>query len=156
MNINLTIVGQAIAFAIFIWFTARFVWPPLMKAVEDRQKQIADGLAAAERGKQDLDLASKRSADLLREAKQQAAEIILQTEKRRDEMIEEAKTAAKAEGERQLAAAKADIDQEVFRAREALRQQVADLAVNAAEKILRREIDPARHADLLDAVRQQL
>ena len=156
MNINLTIVGQAIAFAIFIWFTARFVWPPLMKAVEDRQKQIADGLAAAERGKQDLDLASKRSADLLREAKHQAAEIILQTEKRRDEMIEEAKNAAKVEGERQLAAAKADIDQEVFRAREALRQQVADLAVSAAEKILRREIDPARHADLLDAVRQQL
>jgi len=156
MNINLTIVGQAIAFAIFIWFTARFVWPPLMKAVEDRQKQIADGLAAAERGKQDLDLASKRSADLLREAKHQAAEIILQTEKRRDEMIEEAKNAAKVEGERQLAAAKADIDQEVFRAREALRQQVAELAVGAAEKILRREIDPARHADLLDAVRQQL
>jgi len=156
MNITLTIIGQALAFAIFVWFTARFVWPPLVTAIETRQKTIADGLAAAERGKSDLELASKRSADVLREAKQKATEVIAQGEKRRDELIEEAKTAAKVEGDRILAAAKAEIEQEVSRARETLRQQVADLSIVAAEKILRREVNPQVHADILASIKQQL
>jgi F-type H+-transporting ATPase subunit b len=156
MNITLTIVGQALAFAIFVWFTARFVWPPLVAAIETRQKTIADGLAAAERGKSDLELAKTRSAEVLREAKQQATEVIAQGEKRRDELIDEAKAAAKAEGDRIIAAAKAEIEQEVSRARESLRQQVADLSIVAAEKILRREVNPQVHADLLSAIKQQL
>jgi len=156
MNITLTIIGQALAFAIFVWFTARFVWPPLVTAIETRQKTIADGLAAAERGKSDLELASKRSADVMREAKQKATEVIAQGEKRRDELIEEAKTAAKVEGDRILAAAKAEIEQEVSRARETLRQQVADLSIVAAEKILRREVNPQVHADILASIKQQL
>lgn len=156
MNITLTIIGQALAFAIFVWFTAKFVWPPLVTAIETRQKTIADGLAAAERGKSDLELAAKRSAEVIRDAKQQAGEVITQGEKRRDEIIEEAKAAAKAEADRIIAAAKAEIDQEVSRARETLRQQVADLSIAAAEKILKREVNPQVHADLLAAVKQQI
>lgn len=156
MNINLTMFAQALSFAILIWFTARFVWPPLIKAVEDRQKTIADGLAAGERGKHDLEISAKRSAETLREAKQQASEIIAQAEKRATAIIEEAKENAKAEGERILVGAKAELDQEVFRTKETLRQQVADLVVSGAEKILRREIDAKAHADILSTVSSQL
>lgn len=156
MNINLTMFAQALSFAILIWFTARFVWPPLLNAVESRQKTIADGLAAGERGRHDLEMASKRSAESLREAKHQASEIIAQAEKRAVALIEEAKGNAKAEGDRIIAGAKAELDQDVFRAKEALRQQVADLAVSGAEKILRREIDAKAHADILSAVASQL
>lgn len=156
MNINLTLLAQAVSFAILIWFTARFVWPPLLNAVENRQKTIADGLAAGERGRQELELASKRSADTLREAKQQASDIIAQAEKRAVAIIEEAKGNAKTEGDRMLAGAKAELEQEVFRAKETLRQQVAELAVSGAEKILRREIDAKAHADILSAVSSQL
>jgi F-type H+-transporting ATPase subunit b len=156
MNINLTLLAQAVSFAILIWFTARFVWPPLLNAVESRQKTIADGLAAGERGRHELEMASKRSVEALREAKHQAADIIAQAEKRAVALIDEAKEQAKLEGERILAGAKAELDQEVFRAKEALRQQVADLAVSGAEKILRREIDAKAHADILSAVSSQL
>ncbi len=156
MNINLTLLAQAVSFAILIWFTARFVWPPLLNAVENRQKTIADGLAAGERGRHELEMASKRSVEALREAKHQAADIIAQAEKRAVALIDEAKEQAKLEGERILTGAKAELDQEVFRAKEALRQQVADLAVSGAEKILRREIDAKAHADILSAVSSQL
>ncbi len=156
MNINLTMFAQALSFAILIWFTARFVWPPLIKAVEDRQKTIADGLAAGERGKHELEISAKRSAESLREAKHQASDIIAQAEKRATAIIEEAKENAKAEGERILVGAKAELDQEVFRTKESLRQQVADLVVSGAEKILRREIDAKAHADILSAVSSQL
>ena len=156
MNINLTLFAQAITFAAFIWFTAKFVWPPLMRAVEARQKQIADGLAAAERGRQDLEQAAKRTEELLREARQKVQEILAQADRRAVELIEEAKTAAKAQGEQLVAGAKAEIDQEVFRARETLRAQVAALAVAGAEKILRREVDAKAHADLLRAVEAEL
>ncbi len=156
MNINLTLLAQAVSFAILIWFTAKFVWPPLLNAVENRQKTIADGLAAGERGRHELEMASKRSADTLREAKQQASDIIAQAEKRAVAIIEEAKGNAKAEGDRMLAGAKAELEQEVFRAKETLRQQVAELAVSGAEKILRREIDAKAHADILSAVSGQL
>ena len=156
MNINLTLLAQAAMFAVFIWFTARFVWPPLARAIEDRQKHIAEGLAAAERGKQDLEQAAVRTADMLKEARQQAQEILAQADRRGAQIIEEAKVAAGEEGARLIAGAKAEIDQEVSRARETLRAQVAALAVAGAEQILRREVDAKVHADLLASVQNQL
>ena len=150
MNINATLLGQAITFAILIWFTMKFVWPPLMAAMAERAKTIADGLAAAERGKHDLELAEKRAAEILRQGKEKASEIIAASEKRATEIIEEAKANAKTEGDRILVAAKADIDQEVFRAKEQLRTQVTAVALAGAGKILGREIDAKAHNDLLD------
>jgi len=156
MNINLTLLMQAAAFAAFIWFTAKFVWPPLMRAIDTRQKQIADGLAAGEQGRQSHASTEKRIADLMTEAKTRSSEIIAQGEKLKTETIDAAKAQAKVEADRILAGAKAEIDQEVMRAREALRNQVADLAVAGAAKILKREVDAKAHADLLAAIRQQL
>ena len=156
MNINLTLIAQAISFAIFIWFTARFVWPPLMKAVDERQKKIADGLAAAEQGQMELAQAETRVEELLNGAKQQGQEILASAQKRADEIVEQAKSAAKSEGERILTAARAEIDQERYTAREALRGQVATLAVTGAEQILMREVDPAVHKDMLDKLAANL
>ena len=156
MNINLTLLAQAVSFAILIWFTVKFVWPPLLNAVETRQKQIADGLAAGERGRHELELASKRASQDLHTAKEKASAIIAQAEKRAAEIIEEAKSNAKVEGERILTGAKAEIDQEVNRAKEGLRQQVSQLAGAGAEKILRREIDAKAHSDMLAAIANEL
>lgn len=156
MNINLTLLAQAAAFGIFVWFTARFVWPPLLRAIEARQKQIADGLAAAERGRQDLELAAKRAEDIVSQARGRSQGVLAQADKRAAQIVEEAKVQAKAEGDRIIAGAKAEIDREVFRAKEALRTQVAVLAVQGAEKILRREVDTKAHADLLNAVAAEL
>jgi F-type H+-transporting ATPase subunit b len=156
MNINLTLLAQAVSFAILIWFTVKFVWPPLLNAVETRQKQIADGLAAGERGRHELELASKRASQDLHAAKEKASAIIAQAEKRAAEIIEEAKNNAKVEGDRILTGAKAEIDQEVNRAKEGLRQQVSQLAVAGAEKILRREIDAKAHSDMLNAIANEL
>jgi F-type H+-transporting ATPase subunit b len=156
MNITLTIIAQALTFAILIWFTAKFVWPPLLAAIESRQKTIADGLADAERAKHDLEMAAKRSADLLREAKEKAGEIVASGEKRASEIIEQAKTQAKVEGDRIVAGAKAEVDQEVFRAKEQLRTQVSAIALAGAGKILGREIDAKAHNDLLDKLAAEL
>ncbi|MBI3376062.1 MAG: F0F1 ATP synthase subunit B [Betaproteobacteria bacterium] len=156
MNINLTLFAQAVAFALFIWFTVKFVWPPMLRAIEQRQKTIADGLAAAEQGKRALESSAKRADVEIAGARDRASEIVSQAEKRATQMIEEAKTSAKAEGEREKIAAKAEIQQEVSKAREALREQVASLAVAGAEKILRREVDAKAHADLLNGIKQQL
>ena len=156
MDINATLIGQAIWFGLFIWFTMKFVWPPLQRAMHNRQKQIADGLAAAERGRQELEQAAKRTEEILVEARHKAQEILAQADKRAVQLIEEAKNAAKTEGERQLAGAKAEIEQEVFRAKEALRTQIAVLVVAGAEQILRREVDAKAHADLLNQVQGQL
>jgi F-type H+-transporting ATPase subunit b len=156
MNINLTLLMQAAAFAAFIWFTAKFVWPPLMRAIDIRQKQIADGLAAGEQGRQSLASTEKRIADMMTEAKARSSEIIAQGDKLKTETIDAAKAQAKAEADRILAGAKAEIEQEIMRAKEALRNQVADLAVAGAAKILKREVDAKAHADLLAAIRQQL
>ncbi len=150
MNINATLLGQTIMFAMFVWFCMKFVWPPIMAALDARKKQIADGLAAAERGKHDLDLAAKRSAEVLREAKEKAAGIIALGDKRASEIVEEAKTHAHVEGERIVTAAKAEIEQEVFRAKEQLRTQVSGVALAGAGKILGREIDAKAHNDLLE------
>ena len=155
MNINLTLVMQAVAFFAFIWFCARFIWPPLMQAIETRQKQIAEGLAAGEAGKKSLATTEKRIAEMLTEAKSRSSEIIAQGDKLKTETIEAAKSEAKAEGERIVAAAKAEIEQEVARAKESLRNQLADLAVAGARQILQREVDPKAHADLLAAIQKQ-
>jgi F-type H+-transporting ATPase subunit b len=156
MNINATLIGQSITFFVFVWFCMKFVWPPIMNALNERKKMIADGLAAGERGKHELELASKRASENMHEAKQKAAEIIAQADKRAMQLIEEAKTAAKAEADRMIASAQASVAQETVRAKEALRGQVAELAVAGAEKILRREIDAKAHADLLIAIQNEL
>lgn len=156
MNINLTLFAQAIVFAAFILFTVKFIWPPLLRAMESRQKTIADGLAAAEQGKKSLETSAKQAEEAIREARDRAAEIIAAAEKRSAQMIDEAKTQAKEEGGREKAAAKAEIAQEAARAREQLRDQVASLAVAGAEKILRREVDAKAHGELLEAIRKQL
>jgi len=156
MNITFTLVTQAVVFAAFIWFTKAFVWPPLLRAIEQRQKTIADGLAAAEQGKKSLETSTRQAEESVKQGRDRSTEIIVQAEKRAAQMIEEAKVAAKVEGDREKAAAKADIQQEAQRAREQLREQVAALAVAGAEKILRREVDAKAHADLLDGIKKQL
>ena len=156
MDINLTLLMQAIGFGLFIWFTAKFIWPPLMRAVETRQKQIAEGLAAGEQGRQSLVSAEKRIADMMAEAKAKAGEIVATGEKFRAETMDQAKIEATAERDRIIAAAKAEAEQEYQAAREQLRNQVADLAVAGAARILKREIRPADHAELLASIRQEL
>ena len=156
MSFNLTLIAQAVAFALFIWFTVKFVWPPLLRAIETRQKTIADGLAAAEEGKRSLELSNKRADEEIKKARDRAAELLAQAEKRGAQLVEAAKTTAKEEGNREKAAAKAEIEQAIQRAREQLRDQVASLAVAGAEKILRREVDQKAHGDLLDSIKKQL
>ena len=156
MNFNLTLIMQAVAFGLFIWFCARFVWPPLMRAIETRQKQIADGLAAGEEGRRELANATKRDAEMLAEAKARSAEIVAIGEKYKSDAIEQAKTDAKAEADRIIAAAKAEIDQEVQRAKEQLRDSVADLAVAGATQILRRDVDRKVHEQLLAQLKREL
>ena len=156
MDINLTLFMQAAAFAVFIWFTAKFVWPPLMRAIDTRQKQIADGLAAGEQGRQSLASTERKIAEMMVEAKSRSSEIIAQGDKLKTETIEAAKAQAKEEADRILAGAKSEIEQEIMRAKEALRNQVADLAVAGASKILKREVDAKAHADLLAAIQRQL
>jgi F-type H+-transporting ATPase subunit b len=156
MNINATLIAQAVVFAAFIWFTIKFVWPPLVRAIEARQKTIADGLAAAEQGRTSLEVSRRQSDEAIKDARGRAADIIAQAEKRAAQMIDEAKNAAKEEAGREKAAAKAEIDQERTRAREQLRDQVASLAVAGAEKILRREVDAKAHSQLLEDIKKQL
>lgn len=156
MNFNLTLITQAAAFALFIWFTVKFVWPPLLRAIENRQKQIADGLAAGEQGRRSLEISTQEAETIIQSARDRSAEIIAQAEKRSSQMVEEARNSAREEGEREVAAAKAEIQQEVARAREELREQVAMLVVAGAERILRREVDAKAHAQLLDSIKAQL
>lgn len=150
MNINATLLAQTIMFALFVWFCMKFIWTPIMGALEQRKKQIADGLADAERAKHDLELSAKRSAEILREAKEQVGDIVANGEKRASEIVEAAKEQAKIESDRIISGAKAEIDQEVFRAKEQLRTQVSAIALAGASKILGREIDAKAHNELLD------
>jgi F-type H+-transporting ATPase subunit b len=156
MNFNLTLIMQAVAFGLFIWFCARFIWPPLMRAIETRQKQIADGLAAGEEGRRELANAQKRDSEMLAEAKARSAEIVAIGEKYKADAIEQAKVDARAEADRIIAAAKAEIDQEVQRAKEQLRDSVADLAVAGASQILKRDVDRKVHEQLLAQLKQEL
>ena len=156
MNLNLTLVAQAITFTAFIWVTVKFIWPHMLRAIEARQKTIADGLAAAEQGRRSLETSSRQAEDAVTQARSRAAEILAQAEKRAAQLVDEARSAAKEEGNREKAAAKAEIEQQVTRAREQLRDNVASLAVAGAERILRREVDARAHADLLESIKQQL
>jgi F-type H+-transporting ATPase subunit b len=156
VNINATIIGQAIAFFFFAWFCMKFVWPPLTGALRERQKMIAGGLDAAERATRDLELAKEKAAMELREGKKQAASLIEQANKRSSQIIDEAKEQAIAEGERLKTAARAEIDQDINRAREALRSQVAVLAIAGAEKILGKSVDNAANAELVDKLAAEL
>jgi len=156
MNMNLTLIMQAVAFFLFIWFCAKFIWPPLTKAIETRQKQIAEGLQAGEDGRKSLATAQTRIEGMMNEAKQKAAEIVATGEKFRNETIEAARGEAQTEKERIVAAGHAELEQEITRAKETLRNQVADLAVAGASKILKREVDAKAHADLLSSLRAQL
>src|SRR5947207_12251807 len=156
MNINLTLFAQAVSFTAFIWFTVKFVWPFMLRAIEASQKTIADGLAAAEQGRRSLETSTRQADEEIKRARDRAAEILSQAEKRAAQMVDEARTAAKEEGGREKAAAKAEIDQEVTRAREQLRDRVASLAVAGAEKILRREVDARPHGELRASLRREL
>jgi F-type H+-transporting ATPase subunit b len=156
MNLNLTLFAQAATFALFIWFTVKFVWPPLLRAIEARQKTIADGLAEAERGRSSLADAQKQTETILRDARARAQEIVAAAEKAANQRVEESKLQAKTEGERIVAAAHAQVQQEVQSAKQQLREQVAQLAIDGAEKILRREVDAKAHADMLSQLKAQL
>lgn len=156
MNINLTLFGQLITFVVFVWFTMRYVWNPIVAALETRKKGIADSLAQAERGKHEQELAKQRASEILQKAKADASDIVGNAQKRAAGIVEEAKGDARDEGARILSAARAEIDREVSRAREQLREQVAVLAVAGAEKILKREIDAAAHKGVVDEIAKQL
>ena len=156
MNINLTLIAQFAWFFVFVWFTSRFVWPVLMRAVDERQKKIADGLSAAEKGQQELVSAQGRVQELINSAKSQSQEILAVAQKRADELVEAAKVAAVDEGNRLKAAAESSIQQEIQQAREQLRVEVAALALAGAQQILMREIDPAKHGEVLNKLSAQL
>ncbi|KAA2283269.1 F0F1 ATP synthase subunit B [Arenimonas fontis] len=156
MDINATLIGQALAFAILIWFSYKFVWPPLMSAIEERQQKIAEGLAAADRSKKDLAQAEEKVAEALREARAKANEIIEQAHARANQIIDQAKAEAIAEAARQKALAEAEIAAAANRAKEELRRQVSALAVAGAEKLIRREIDGAAHKALLDELAAEI
>ena len=156
MDINMTILGQTLAFILFVWFCMKFVWPPLLAVIEKRQKEIADGLSSAERARKDLDLAQNKAMEQIKEAKQQAAEIIEQANKRRAQIIDEANQEAMGEREKILKQAQAEIEAERNRAREDLRKHVAALAVAGAEKILERQIDKAANSELVDKLVAEL
>ena len=149
MEINLTLFAQAAVFALFIWFTAKFVWPPLMRAVDERQKTIADGLAAAEKGQKSLQEASSKSEDQIKAARVQAQDILAAASKQAGQVVEQAKGTAQTEAERIKASARDDVSREISKAREALRKQVGELAVTGAAQILKREINAQAHADVL-------
>lgn len=156
MNLNATIIGQSIAFFVFVWFCMKYVWPPITGILEERQKKIADGLEAADRAQRDLNLAQNKAADELREAKQQGAELIELANKRASQIVEEAKEKARDEGLRLIAAAKSEIEMELQRAKEALRSQVAAIAIAGAERILESSIDEAANEELMKKLAAEL
>ena len=156
MSINATLIGQMITSALLVWFTMKFIWPPLFDSLEQRRKKIAEGLAAAEKGQEAMQLAEKKAKTVLKEAKEQSSEIVTLAQKRANEIVEESKMTAKKESERLILSAQAQIDQQIQQAKENLRQEVAALALSAAEQILGAEIDYAKHQDIISKVSNQL
>lgn len=156
MNINVTLLWQMVFFVIFVWFTKKFVWTPIIGVINERKTTIADGLAAAEKGQRAEEEGRKKAEEVVSDARAQAAEIIGRAEKHGQELVEEAKSRARSEGDRIVASARDDIQTELNRARETLRAQVGELAVEGARKILGREIDTRAHADLLDRLAARL
>ena len=156
MNINLTLFGQTVTFIVFVWFCLKFIWPHIVKAMEDRKTQIAEGLAAGERGRHEQELGQQRAVEVIREAKDQAKEILAQAHKRGDEIVEEAKTDGRAEGERMIRAAEAEIEQQMNQAREQLRADVVKLAIQGAQQVLDGEVDEKAHTEQLNRLAAQL
>ncbi len=156
MNINLTLIGQLISFGLFVWFCMKYVWPPIIGALEARREKIAKGLAAAEEAKVSLEQAQAQSEDLTKDARQKSVGIIAEAEARAKAMVEAAKDDAKVEGERQIATAKAEIEQETQRAREELRTQLSSLVLSGASQIVGEEIDDKKHAQLIDELAKQI
>ena len=156
MNFNATLIGQTIAFVVFVWFTMKFVWPLLLKQMQDREAKIADGLAAAEKGQKALEEAEIRHTELVDEGKQQAADIISQAQRRGDEIVEESKSTAKTEGQRLIQAAESEIERDKTQAREDLRKEVATLALAGVEQILMREIDRNAHNEIINKLSSEL
>jgi F-type H+-transporting ATPase subunit b len=156
VNINLTLIGQMLAFICFVVFCMKYVWPPILAAMAEREKKIADGLAAADRASHDLELAQERAVERLKDAKHEAAGIIDAANKRSNQIVDEAKDAAVVEADRVKASAQAEIEQETNRAREQLRGQVAALSLAGAERVLGAAIDESAHADLVDKLAAEL
>jgi F-type H+-transporting ATPase subunit b len=156
VDINATLWGQTIAMVVFVWFCMKFIWPPILNALEERQKQIEEGLAAADKSQEALEAAQAEADTIVAEARQQATGILDQAHARANEIVAEGKDAGVKERDRQLAAAKAEIEQETNKAREELRGQVSAIAVASAEKILRREIDSKTHEDILGKLAQEI
>ena len=156
MNINLTLIGQTITFIIFVWFCMKFIWPPIMNALNERRKTISDGLAAAEDGQRQREQGRVEADQIIEQAKSQAQEIIARAEKRGGEVVADAKNEARAEGDRILTAARGEIEMEANRAREQLRVQVAQLAVAGAEQILSKEVDSKAHEQMLSDLAKSL
>jgi len=156
MNFNATLIGQTVTFILFVWFCMKYIWPPLMAALDERNARISEGLAAAQRGQQDLVDAQAKVSDSLNDAKQQAQEIINQAQKRANEIVDDAKGAARDEADKIKVAASADIDQQVNSAREELRKEVSSIALAGAEQILKREVDAKVHAAVLDELVAQI
>ena len=156
MNINATLFLQAIVFAILVWFTMKYVWPPITKALDERAQKIADGLAAADKAKSELSVANKRVEEELSKSRNESAVRLAEADRRGQVLIEEAKARATEEGNKIIAAAKAEAEQQTVKARETLREQVAALAVKGAEQILRKEVNASVHADLLGRLKTEL
>jgi len=156
MNITVTLFAQSFSFFLFVVFTMKYVWPPIMNALNERTKKIADGLAEAEKGHHELELAEKRSSEILREGKEKSRGLIDLGQKRHDEIVEEAKDNARSEGERILIAARVEIDQERQQAKDSLRAEVSALAIAGAEQILMREVDKNAHNEVLDKISASL
>jgi F-type H+-transporting ATPase subunit b len=156
VDINMTLIGQSIAMLVFVWFCMKFIWPPIMNAIEERQTEIANGLAAAERGQQSLDKAKAEADEIVDDARKRATTILDQAHARANEIVADGKANGVKERERQIAAARSEVEQETNRAREELRGQVSAIAVASAEKILRREIDSKAHEDILSRLAAEL
>ena len=156
MNMNMTLVGQSISFALFVWFCMKYIWPFITTAMRERQKKIAEGLDSASRAQRDLELAQEKATQLLREAKDQSAQILEQTNKRASLLIEEAKEQARAEGVRLVEAAKAEITQEINRAKDDLRSQMSELIIQGAEQVLESSVDAKAHSELVGKLAAQL
>ena len=156
MNINLTLFGQTITFIVFVWICLKFIWPHIIKAMDDRKTQIADGLAAGERGRHEKELAEQRAVEVIREAKDQAKEILALAHKRGDEIVDDAKGDGRAEGERMLRAAEAEMEQQMNQAREQLRADVVKLALQGAQQVLGRDVDEKAHTEQLNRLAEQL
>ena len=156
MNFNYTLIGQLLAFILFVWFCMKYIWPPMMQALEDREKEISDGLDAASRGKRELEEANIKKEDILQDAKKEAAELVNQANQRASQIVEDAQSTAGEEAERIKVSAQSDIEQSTKRAREELRSEVATLAVAGAEKILNSEIDKKKHSELINKLSKEI